>query len=241
MAVIDEIEALDISRQFVVRQGVPEMCGAIGKGCLAVKGKQGRAVGAFEPAGRHQQFRQYIIRQSRKTLSHVQFHLQCCVILVSHLDSPRMAVKVPAAHQCLRHPAGSARSMRRAGADNAPPAVQRRYAHHPAYGAPGRRPVARFRRLRQTRHPRFCSRQFGRSVRQALIVEESRCAQIVRDLLWRNSTPPIRQDLSASRVMRYSACQGTPSLSVICTVWMVAAPIRSGFRKVTDAGRYTTG
>ena len=102
MAVIDEIEALDISREFVVRQGVPEMCGAIGKGCLAVKGKQGRAVGAFEPAGRHQQFRQYIIRQPRKTLSHVQFHSQCCVILDSHLDSPRMAVKVPAAHQCLR-------------------------------------------------------------------------------------------------------------------------------------------
>jgi|GEM_PF-3308529 len=30
MAVIDEIEALDISSQLVVGQGVPEMCGAIG-------------------------------------------------------------------------------------------------------------------------------------------------------------------------------------------------------------------
>lgn len=84
MAVVDEIETLDISRQLVVGQGVPEVCGAIGQGCLAVKGKQGRAVGAFEPAGRHQQFRQYIIRQSRKTLSHDRFHSQCCVILVSH-------------------------------------------------------------------------------------------------------------------------------------------------------------
>lgn len=102
VAVIDEIQSLDIGRQFVVGQGVPEMCGAIGKGCFAVEGKQSRAVDAFEPACGHQQFRQYIIRQSRKTLSHDQFHSQYCVILVSHLDSPRMALKVPAAHQSLR-------------------------------------------------------------------------------------------------------------------------------------------
>ncbi len=31
MAVIDKIEALDVGRQLVVGQGVPEMCGAVGK------------------------------------------------------------------------------------------------------------------------------------------------------------------------------------------------------------------
>ena len=57
MAMVDEIEALDVRRQLIVGQGVPEMCGTIGKGRLAVKSQQCRSVTALKPARRYQQLR----------------------------------------------------------------------------------------------------------------------------------------------------------------------------------------